>query len=125
MNKDNDPTGSTGFSQMFTVVPGIKRLAIRMGGTTGGGSVRIILDNLGVSASTYYVGGCNTAPSIQNDAYTAPALGTFFATTSILANDNDANGETVGSIALVTPSPDGTVSFNVDGTFTFTPNIGF
>ena len=124
MDKDNDPTTATSFDQTFSVATGTKRLVLKMGGSQGDGSIRIILDDLEVSANSYYVGGCNTAPGIQNDVFNALVLGAYMGG-SVLANDADANGESLNSPVVVTPSPDGSVVLNADGTFTFTPNVGF
>jgi hypothetical protein len=124
MNSVNDPEVSTPFNQTFTVATGSKRLALKMGGSQGNGSVRIIIDDLNTSASSKYVGGCNSAPNIQNDTYNAPLSGVYNGS-SVLANDFDINGETLGTPSIVTNSPDGTVLLNSDGSFTFTPNTGF
>ena len=124
MDRDNDPEVSTVFNQTFAVAIGTKRLAIKMGGSQGNGSVRVILDDLYASASTWYVGGCNTAPTIQDDQYDALLPGVYIGT-SVLANDFDTNGETLSTPSIVTNSPDGTVVLNSDGSFTFTPNVGF
>jgi hypothetical protein len=124
MDKDNDPETATPFNQTFTVATGVKRLALKMGGSQGNGAVRIIIDDLNVSASSYYAGGCNTAPGLQDDTYNALVNGIYNGS-SVLANDADINGETVGTPSVVTPSPDGSVVFNADGSFTFTPNVGF
>src|SRR5688572_14683808 len=124
MDKDNDPETSTPFNQTFTVATGTIRLAIKMGGSQGNGSVRVIIDDLNVSESSWYVGGCNTAPTIQHDVYSAFVSGVYNGS-SVLANDFDFNGETLSAPSIVTNSPDGTVVLNIDGSFTFTPNAGF
>lgn len=124
MNKDNDPVSPVSFDQTFSVTTGIRRLVLKMGGSLGDGSIRIIIDNLEASANSLYVGGCNTAPSVQDDNYTTPMVGVYNGS-SVLANDNDSDGEALNTPTLVTPSPDGAVVFNADGTFTFTPNTGF
>lgn len=124
MDRDNDPEISTPFNQTFTVATGAKRLAVKMGGSQGNGAVRVIIDDLYASASSWYVGGCNTAPTIQNDVYDAPVSGAYNGST-VLANDFDIDGETLSVPSIVTNSPDGTVVLNNDGSFTFTPNAGF
>jgi hypothetical protein len=124
MDKNNDPEVSTPFNQTFTVATGVKRLVLKMGGSQGNGSVRVIIDDLYASASSWYVGGCNSAPSIQNDVYNALVPGVYNGST-VLANDVDINGETLSAPTIVTNSPDGIVILNANGTFTFTPNAGF
>ena len=126
MDNNNDPVVSTPFSQTFSVPTGAHRLVLKMGGSQGNGSVRIILDDLVVSAGAYYsVGGtCNAAPSIQNDFYSTPSL-TSYAGGSVLANDSDPNGESFGVPVVTVPSPDGNVTMNDDGTFLFVANAGF
>lgn len=127
MDKDNDPITSTPSTQTFTVPTGAQRLVLKMGGSNGNGTVRIIIDNLVTSASSYYSysGTCNAAPAVQNDVYTTTIASSFTSDYSVLNNDSDPDGETLWSPAVATPSPDGTVVFNPDGTFTFTPNAGF
>jgi hypothetical protein len=126
MDKDNDPTVSTPYSQTFTVATGAKRLVIKMPGAQGNGGVRIIMDDLVASANPYntFSGTCNTAPSIQNDLYTTIGVAVYNGST-VLANDTDPNGETLSAPITATQSPDGNVVLNADGTFTFTPNAGF
>jgi hypothetical protein len=126
MDKDNDPVVSTLFTQTFTVPVGTKRLVLKMGGSNGNGTVRIIIDNLVASANPYYTfsGTCNTAPAIQNDVYFTSETNTYTGT-SVLVNDSDPNGESLSAPTIVTPSPDGTVVLNADGSFTFTANLGF
>ena len=114
MNKDNDPVSPVSFDQTFSVTTGIRRLVLKMGGSLGDGSIRIIIDNLEASANSLYVGGCNTAPSVQDDNYTTPMVGVYNGS-SVLANDNDSDGEALNTPTLVTPSPDGAVVFNADG----------
>jgi len=126
MDKDNDPTVSTPYSQTFTAATGAKRLVIKMAGAQGNGGVRIIMDDLVASANPYYTlsGTCNTAPSIQNDLYTTIGVAVYNGST-VLANDTDPNGETLSAPIIATQSPDGNVVLNADGTFTFTPKAGF
>ena len=125
-DKNNSPSGINFYSNTFTVPTGVSRLSVRMGGATGAGNSRLILDDLVVSANPYYTldGTCNLVPSIQDDLYFTPVT-SIFTGTSVLANDSEPNGETLSAPTLVTPSPDGTVLLNSNGTFTFTPNPGF
>jgi hypothetical protein len=82
----------------------------------------IAIDQLSISASEHYTGGCNIAPVASDDKVTG--LPNRTAHTSVLDNDYDANGESFTPY-VVTGSADGTVVFNPDNTFTFTPNAGF
>jgi hypothetical protein len=103
---------------------GVKRLVLRFSGSHGDGNNRMIVDDLYTSASARYnySSTCNSAPVAGNDTYNAPSYAPFHGS-SVLQNDSDPNAETL--TPSVISSPDGTVSFNADGTFTFTPNAGF
>lgn len=87
-----------------------------------GGSTAIAIDQLQISASTYYNGGCNAAPVAVNDNITG--VSNRSATGIVVVNDSDPNGD-LFSAYLVTPSPHGNVILNTNGNFTFTPNAGF
>lgn len=126
MDKNNDPLVSTPFSQTFNVPSGVYRLVLKMGGSQGNGTVRIIIDDIVTNVNPHYTlsGTCNTAPLVRNDVYfTTSYAPTSFAT--VLSNDEDADGESFSAPAVTVVSPDGTVVFNNDGSFTFTPNAGF
>jgi hypothetical protein len=82
----------------------------------------VAIDQLNISASEHYTGGCNIAPVASDDKVTGLPNRTI--TASVLENDYDANGESFTPY-VVTGSPDGTVVFNANKTFTFTPNAGF
>ena len=124
MNKDNDPLTSTSFNQTFNVTAGTYRLVLKMGGSQGNGTVRIIIDDLVASSSTLYASACNSAPLARNDVYFTNSYDqASFAT--VLSNDEEPNGESFSAPVVTAVSPDGTVVFNNDGTFTFTPNVGF
>ena len=126
MNSVFDPETSTPYSGTFSVPVGDYRIVLKMGGSQGNGSTRIIIDDLNVSASPLYsLGGtCNMAPTISNDVYFTNSYAPYTGS-SVLANDSDPNGESLAAPAVTTPSPDGVVVMNDDGTFTFTPNVGF
>jgi len=102
-------------------------LVLKMGGSQGNGTVRIIIDDLVASANPYYSvnGTCNAAPAITNDIYFTSNTTTATNFASVLSNDTDPNNESFSTPAVTTSSPDGTVVFNADGSFTFTPNAGF
>ncbi|MGQ9871046.1 Ig-like domain-containing protein [Leptodesmis sp.] len=69
----------------------------------------------------------NTPPSANPDRYTT-ATGSTLAvipTQGILLNDTDADPGTVLTATLNTTTQNGTLTFNPDGTFRYTPNSGF
>ena len=115
------PTSLYTYNKTFPQVgSGLYKLYINYQGNNG--SLRIAIDELNISASLLYYGGCNTAPVAINDIVTGAQDHT--ASAIVVNNDYDANNEGFTPY-LVTPSPDGTVVFNYDGSFTFTPNSGF
>lgn len=120
----NSPTTVQNFSNTFTVTTGLKKLVIKIGGSTGDGNTRLIIDNFSTNANPYYTigGNCNSAPVAVNDIFTGITGVPFYG--NVMNNDSDANGETITS-SIVTTSADGTVVLNSDGSFSFTPNIGF
>ncbi|MBC7849783.1 MAG: cadherin-like domain-containing protein [Chitinophagaceae bacterium] len=87
-----------------------------------GGSTKIAIDEVNISAPTFYAGGCNTAPVAVNDVISGTATRT--ATGHICLNDYDPNGESFDCY-VITNSPHGTVEMNADKSFSFTPNPGF
>ncbi len=70
--------------------------------------------------------GSNTAPVSQNDSYTVAANQslTVDVASGVLANDTDAEGNTLN--ATIGDAPDsGSLTFTSDGSFTYTPLEGF
>lgn len=119
----NTPVTVQNFNQTFTLAStGIYKLVLKIGGATGDGNSRVIFDDLYASANPYYAGSCNDAPIAVDDVFLgfigSPLAG------NVIDNDNEPNGETMFSLVVVS-SPDGTVVLNLDGSFTFTPNLGF
>jgi len=113
-----DFTGSGTYSRSFNNQTGIKKIIIEINNTT------LEIDNLTISAPNYYQGGgCNRAPLAVNDEYNAPFYAPYNGS-SVLANDSEPDGESM-TLELVTPSADGSVVLNANGTFTFTPNPEF
>src|SRR5690606_11398266 len=113
------------FNQTFTIAnPGLYRLAILMGGSTGNGNSRLIFDDLSVSASAQYgpVVNCNSAPLAVNDHFTGFSGEVIVG--NLIMNDSDPNGEAI-TPSIVATSTDGSVIINTDGSFSFTPNPGF
>jgi hypothetical protein len=96
------------------------RLVLLYGGS--GGTANIAIDELNVSASFKYDGGCNTAPVALKDkikgAFDRTAQG------SLLANDRDNNRESLKAY-LVKGSDDGTIELKENGSFAFVPRQGF
>ena len=113
------------FNKSFPIAnPGLYRLAILMGGTTGNGNSRLIFDDLNISASPQYGPdvNCNSAPVAVSDNFTGFSGEVIVG--NLLINDSDPNGEAI-TPAIVATSPDGSVIINTDGSFSFTPNPGF
>jgi hypothetical protein len=127
MNADNDPITPVSFNHSFIVPTGVYRLVLKMGGSQGSGSVRVIVDDVQTSANAYYTfnGTCNTAPLVNNDVYFTSNFTTPTTFYSVLANDSELDNERFAMPVVTTASPNGTVVFNSDGSFTFTPNPGF
>src|SRR5690606_7764862 len=113
------------FNQTFTIAnPGLYRLAILMGGSTGNGNSRLIFDDLSVSATPQYgpVVNCNSAPIAVNDHFTGFSGEVIVG--NLIMNDSDPNSEAI-TPSIVATSTDGSVIINTDGSFSFTPNPGF
>jgi hypothetical protein len=101
-------------------VNGAYKIYISYGGT--GESTWIGIDDLKISASNYYTGGCNASPVAVNDNISGSPSRS--ATGVVVVNDSDPNGDQFTAY-LITPSPHGNVVLNANGAFTFTPNAGF
>jgi hypothetical protein len=70
--------------------------------------------------------GVNEAPVANDDDYIAEAneVLTVAPDEGVLANDTDEEGDTL-TASLVDPPSNGTLSFNPDGSFTYTPDRNF
>jgi CSLREA domain-containing protein len=66
----------------------------------------------------------NDPPQAARDGYLVTADSALVAATSVLANDVDPEGNDMLA-TLVTDVATGTLSLNLDGTFTYTPTLGF
>ncbi len=78
-----------------------------------------------VVAVTIAVGGVNTAPVAVADTYTMNQDTTLVvAIPGVLVNDTDAQGDPLTAI-IVSPVSNGSLSLNPDGSFTYTPTVGF
>lgn len=86
-------------------------------GTTNSGPVTVTIQ---VNAPE------NTVPVSANDAYSISEDGTLSVPlgTGVLSNDTDADGDTL-TAAVVTTTSHGTLTFNDDGSFTYTPDADF
>ncbi|ANE49172.1 Ig-like domain-containing protein [Flavisolibacter tropicus] len=108
---------------------GIYRLVLKMGGSQGNGTVRIIVDDITINAAAYYSSVCNLAPIAVNDNYVPIGLTPFsnnVITNTVGGSDNEPNGESMKAVLITAPvTTEGTVVLNVDGTFTFTPSPTF
>lgn len=109
------------FSNRYPVyTPGAYKLQISF--LNSDQDARIIIDELAISAGSFYPGGCNRPPISTSDLITGKANRT--ASGSILANDSEPDNEPV-SVFVISPSPNGTVSILPDNSFTFSPYPGF
>ncbi|WP_020469750.1 tandem-95 repeat protein [Zavarzinella formosa] len=75
---------------------------------------------------TLTVNPVNDAPTAVTDDYVIPTNGDLVvpADSGVLANDTDLEGDSLTAV-LVTPPPSGTLHLSPDGSFTFTPAVGF
>lgn len=87
-----------------------------------GGTTRMGIDQVSFSAPLHYANGCNTSPVANNDVISG--LPNHVASGQVTANDQDTDRDALTAY-LVNNSPDGNVSLQPDGSFTFTPNPGF
>jgi predicted extracellular nuclease len=89
------------------------------GGTANGGS------NTLEQEIAIHVRAVNDAPEVGSDTLRAGDQGmTTFTAAQLLANDRDADGDTL-TISAVTAGNGGSVALNADGTVSFIPTTGF
>src|SRR5205085_6817648 len=119
----NTPTTVLTHSNTYTVATGVYRLELRIGGAQGDGNSRVIFDDLFASASPWYTNFCNTAAVAVNDSYSSATISAV--TGNVLTNDNLPSDNETYSAVLVTAPTQGTLVPNSNGTFTYTPAIGF
>ncbi|ANE52278.1 Ig-like domain-containing protein [Flavisolibacter tropicus] len=107
---------------------GTYRVSLSYTSTAGSPSTNyILIDNFDVDGSFHYASFCNSAPNANNDSYISPTIVAYSG--NLLTNDTDPNSitpyfEKISLTNVVQPT-DGTVSYNSNGAFTFTPNAGF
>ncbi|MBI3465096.1 MAG: tandem-95 repeat protein [Planctomycetes bacterium] len=75
---------------------------------------------------TITVNPVNDAPVASNDAHSVDEDTTLVvnATTGVLSNDTDVDGDSLTAVLVTGPSK-GTLTINVDGSFTYSPNANF
>ncbi len=108
------------YSKSFGAGSGLYKVYISYNGL--GGSTRIGIDDLNISARQYYASGCNSAPVAVNDVINGTAGRT--ASGFICTNDFDPNGD-LFDCYVITNSPNGTVTINENKSISFIPNAGF
>jgi stage V sporulation protein SpoVS len=116
-------TASTSYTykKSFTGIhAGIYKVFLNYQGT--GGNAAIAIDQLAISAPLHYVDGCNSSPVAVNDQINGLPNRTAWGL--VTSNDSDADRDGVKAY-LLTNSPDGQVTLQADGNFTFTPRPGF
>jgi hypothetical protein len=115
------PQSSYTYNKSFAnIQAGIYKVFLNYQGI--GGTARIAIDQLVVSAALHYAEGCNTSPIAENDNITG--LPDHTATGQVTTNDRDADKDHINAY-LINNSPDGKVVLHGDGSFTFTPNPDF
>jgi len=121
---NNSPVTVQNYSNIFSINPGYYKLSIKIGGSTGDGNTRIIFDDFFADANALYgpVSHCNSAPVAVDDLFTGIMGSPFYG--NIMTNDIEPNGETMNPLIVVT-SPDGTITVNPNGSFSFIPNVNF
>lgn len=116
-----DPSAIPTYNKTFSQVPkGAFRVYLNYQGNNG--DTRIAIDDLYMSAAPHYASGCNAAPLAVNDRIGGQVNRT--AAGNVLLNDLDANHDALNAY-LISPSHDGSVSLEKNGSFTFTPNANF
>jgi VCBS repeat-containing protein len=79
----------------------------------------------GIATVTITVTQVNDAPVAFNDEYSVAEDAVLtIAAPGVLANDTDAEGDAL-TVVLVTDVLNGTLDFNADGSFTYTPDANF
>lgn len=108
------------YNRTFSSGSGCYKIFINYAGVNG--ENRIAIDDLHLGARTCFSNGCNQPPVAVNDYVGGAADHT--ATGNVLPNDSDPENSLLNA-TLVTNSPDGNVTLQTDGRFTFVPNPGF
>ena len=82
---------------------------------------RLLLLSLLVSGVAY---AQSTPPVADDDTFNAPTDTLTVEAPGVLANDSDADGDSLIAVLVTEPS-NGMLTLNRDGSFTYTPNAGF
>ena len=78
-----------------------------------------------VATVTITVNPMNDAPTAVNDSYTTPTAVPLVVTApGLLTNDTDIEGSTLTAVKVTDPEH-GTVTVNTNGSFSYTPELGF
>ena len=78
--------------------------------------------------ATIHVGAVNDTPVGVADTYsTDPGVTLNIPAAGVLANDTDADGDTLAAVLVsgLAPANSGTLTLNVDGSFSYAPAVGF
>jgi hypothetical protein len=125
-NRNNSPTGTQTFPSTPIALTGVRRLIIRVSGSTGDGNNNILIDNLTMQNTNlnYAPNSCNSAPIAAADNYFSATLAPFSG--DVITNDSEPDGEVMTASVVAQPAASvGSLSFNNNGSFTFTPAPGF
>jgi hypothetical protein len=104
----------------YSLATAANKVLIQYGGT--GIATKVIIDELKISAPLLYHAGCNQSPVAVDDEIKGSANRT--AKGFICSNDIEPDNEPFRPY-VVTNSPDGDVTINDDGSFSFMPHAGF
>jgi hypothetical protein len=104
----------------YSAPAGVYRVQLNIGGATGDGNSRVILDDLAVSAGLNNTSGtCTPTAVANNDTYPGPSNTVISG--NVLTNDLiPADGDTYSASLVAAPSS-GTLVLNPNGTFSYSP----
>ncbi len=82
-------------------------------------------ENSNIATVTITVNSVNDAPVATADSYSTPTdTALVVSGAGVLANDTDTDGDDLTAVVVDQPTS-GSLAFNADGTFTYTPSSGF